>query len=198
MKQVTFAALTTLLLFVATAFAQPPAGGGQMQGQKIGIATSLQRGYATFKTNYTQAAAKMPDADYNFKPGSTPEARTFGQGIAHIAQAQFNQCSALKGAPNPMQGKQLEQELKTKAEITKALADSFALCDDLFAQVTDANAMDMVKQGNNEVTRAAALYGVLVHGNEMAGTAYVYLRSKNIVPPSTENAGRGMRGRGQN
>jgi hypothetical protein len=54
----------------------------------------------------------------------------------------------------------------------------------------------MVKQGQNEVTRAAALYGILVHGNEMAGTAYVYLRSKNIVPPSTENAGRGMRGRG--
>src|SRR5439155_17212723 len=152
MKQFTFAAVAALLLIVATAFAQPP-GGGQMQGQKIGIATSLQRGYATFKTNYTQAAAKMPDADYNFKPGSTPEARTFGAGIAHIAQAQFNTCSALKGVPNPMQGKQLEQELKTKAEITKALADSFALCDDLFAQVTDANAMDMVKAGNNEVTR---------------------------------------------
>jgi hypothetical protein len=95
-----------------------------------------------------------------------------------------------------MAGKQLEQELKTKAEITKALAESFALCDDLFAQVTDATATEMVKQGQNEVTRAAALYGVLVHGNEMAGTAYVYLRSKNLVPPSTENAGRGMRGRG--
>ena len=67
---------------------------------------------------------------------------------------------------------------------------------DLFAQVTDANATEMVKQGPNEVTRAAALYGVIVHGNEMAGTAYVYLRSKNIVPPSTENAQRGMRGRG--
>ena len=48
----------------------------------------------------------------------------------------------------------------------------------------------MVKQGPNEVTRAAALYGVIVHGNEMAGTAYVYLRSKNIVPPSTERAQR--------
>ena len=44
--------------------------------------------------------------------------------------------------------------------------------------------------------RAAALYGVLVHGNEIYGTGAVYLRSKNIVPPSTENAGRGMRGRG--
>ena len=62
--------------------------------------------------------------------------------------------------------------------------------------VTDANATEMLKAGMNEVTRAAALYGVIVHGNEMYGTAAVYLRSKNLVPPSTENAGRGMRGRG--
>ncbi|MBI3403166.1 MAG: DinB family protein [Acidobacteria bacterium] len=193
MKRVLPIASAAVLLFAAAfAFAQ----GGQVQGQKVGIATSVQRGYATLKTNFTQAAEKMPEADYAFKPGSTPEARTFGAAIAHIAQAQFGQCSGLKGVPNPMQGKNLEMELKTKAEITKALADSFALCDDLFAGVTDANATDMVKQGMNEVTRVAALYGVIVHGNEMAGTAYVYLRSKNIVPPSTENAGRGMRGRG--
>ena len=193
MKRFTFAVSAVALLFVAGfAFAQ----GGQMQGQKIGLATSLQRGYATFKTNFTAAAEKMPEADYTFKPGSTPEARTYAAVIAHIVQSQFAQCSGMKGVPNPMQGKQLEQELKTKAEVTKALADSFALCDDLFAQVTDANATEMIKQGMNEVTRAAGLYGVIVHGNEMAGTAYVYLRSKNIVPPSTENASRGRRGRG--
>jgi|SoiMetStandDraft_2_1073263.scaffolds.fasta_scaffold367932_1 uncharacterized damage-inducible protein DinB len=197
MKRVTclLSAIVVIILAITT-FAQPP-GGGQ-GGQKIGLATSLQRGYNAFKTNFTQAAAKMPDADYTFKPGSTPEARTYTQVIAHIAQAQFGQCSGMKGVPNPMQGKNLEQELKTKAEVAKALADSFALCDDLFSQVTDANATDMVKAGMNEVTRAAALYGVIVHGNEMYGTAAVYLRSKNIVPPSTENAGRGMRGRGNN
>jgi hypothetical protein len=193
MKRVTSVLSAAILASAAFALAQPPGGQG---GQKIGLATSLQRGYAGFKNNFTQAAAKMSDADYTFKPGSTPEARTYAQVIAHIAQAQFGQCSNLKGVPNPMQGKQLEQELKTKAEVTKALADSFALCDDLFAQVTDANATEMVKAGNNEVTRAAALFGLLVHGNEMYGTAAVYLRSKNIVPPSTENAGRGMRGRG--
>ena len=191
MKRVMFIASAALLL-APLAFAQPPAGGGQ----KIGLATSLQRGYAALKTNFTQAAAKMPEADYSFKPGSTPEVRTFGAAIAHVAQAQFAQCSGINGVPNPMQGKNLEQELKTKAEIAKALADSFALCDTAFANVTDANATEMIKQGPNEVTRAASLYGVIVHGNEMAGTAYVYLRSKNIVPPSTENAGRGMRGRG--
>src|SRR2546422_3776257 len=193
MKRVMYFVSASVLLIAPTVFSQPPAG-----GQKIGLATSLQRGYAAFKTNFTQAAEKMPEADYSFKPGSTPEARTYTQVIAHIAQSQFGQCSGLKGMPNPMQGKNFEQELKTKAEATKALADSFALCDDLFAQVTDANATEMVKAGMNEVSRAAALYGVIVHGNEMYGTAAVYLRSKNIVPPSTENAGRGQRGRGQN
>src|SRR5882724_12846795 len=182
MKRVMIIASAAVLLLAPLAFAQPPAG------QKIGLATSLQRGYAGFKTNFTQAAAKMSEADYSFKPGSTPEARTYAQVIAHIAQSQFGQCSGLSGMPNPMAGKNLEQELKTKAELTKALADSFALCDKAFEAVTDANATEMVKAGNNEQTRAASLYGVIVHGNEMAGTAYVYLRSKNIVPPSTENA----------
>ena len=193
MKRVLYA-IPVVALFATVAYSQAP--GGQTQGQKIGLATSLQRGYNGFKTNFTQAAEKMPEADYTFKPGSTPEARTYAQVIAHIAQAQFGQCAGLKGVPNPMAGKQLEQELKTKAEVTKALADSFALCDDLFSSLTDASATEMVKAGQNEQTRAASLYGVIVHGNEMAGTAYVYLRSKNIVPPSTENAQRGRMGRG--
>ena len=191
MKRVLYA-IPVVALFATVAYSQAP--GGQMQGQKIGLATSLQRGYNGFKTNFSAAAEKMPEADYGFKPGSTPEARTYAQVIAHIAQAQFGQCSGLKGVPNPMAGKQLEQELKTKAEVTKALADSFAMCDELFANLTDASATEMVKAGQNEQTRAASLYGVIVHGNEMAGTAYVYLRSKNIVPPSTENAQRGRRG----
>jgi hypothetical protein len=191
MKRVTYFVSAAVLLFAATTFSQPPAGAPQ----KIGLATSLQRGYAGIKTNFTAAADKMPEADYTFKVGSTPEARTYGQLIAHIAQAQFGQCSALNGVPNPMQGKNLEQELKTKAELTKALGDSFALCDTAFAAVTDANATEMVKQGQNEVTRAAAMYGVIVHGNEIAGTAYAYLRTKNLVPPPTERAQAG-RGRG--
>lgn len=185
MKRVLYA-VPVVALFAGAAFSQMPAG------QKVGLATSLQRGYANIKQNLTQEADKMPDADYTFKPGSTAEARTFAQVIAHVAQAQFGQCSAMKGVANPMQGKNLEQDLKTKAEITKALADSFALCDDLFAQTTDESATQFIKIGQNELTRAAALYGLIVHGNELYGTGAVYLRSKNLVPPSTERAmGRG-------
>jgi DinB superfamily len=194
MKRVTGIHLAAVLMFAAAALAQPP-GGGQ-GGQKFGLATSLQRGYANLKMNLTQEAEKMPEADYTFKPGSTTDVRPFGQVIAHVAEAQFGQCSAVNGVPNPMQGKHLEQELKTKAEIVKALADSFALCDTAFSSTTDENAVQFVKQGPNELTRAAALYGVLVHGNEIYGTGAVYLRSKNIVPPSTERM-RSGRGRGQ-
>src|SRR5437764_996051 len=183
------------LLFVGvTAFAQQPPAAAAQGGQKIGIAQSLQNGYNNLKRNLTQAAEKMPEADYSFKPGSMPEVRNYGQLFDHVATAQFAQCSAVKGVPNPNQGKNLEEELKTKADTAKALADSFALCDEAFSSTTDENALQPVRQGNNEVTRAAALYGVLVHGNEMYVTAAVYLRSKGIVPPSTE--GRGRRGRG--
>jgi len=193
MKRLMYFASAAVLLAAPTVYSQqPPAA-----GQKIGLATSLQRGYAGIKANFTAAAEKMPEADYSFKVGSMPEARTYGQLIAHIAQAQFGQCSGLTGVPNPMAGKNLEQELKTKAEVTKALADSFAICDDAFASTTDENAVQFIRQGPNEATRAAALYGVLVHGNEMYGTGAVYLRSKNLVPPSTERASQG-RGRGQN
>ncbi len=192
MKRATLALLAAVLIVTVSALAQPP-GGRDQGGQKLGLAASLQRGYANIKMNLTQEAEKMPEADYSFKPGSTPDVRPFGQVIAHVAEAQFGQCSAVNGVPNPMQGKRLEQELKTKAEIVKALADSFALCDTAFSSTTDENAVQFVKQGQNEVTRAAALYGVLVHGNEIYGTGAVYLRSKNIIPPSTER----MQGRGR-
>jgi uncharacterized damage-inducible protein DinB len=183
-----------LIIVAAAAGAQQPPAAGAQGGQKIGIAQSLQNGYNNLKRNLTQAADKLSEADYSFKPGPMSEVRNFGALFAHVAQAQFAQCSGVKGVPNPNQGKNLEEELKTKADITKALADSFALCDEAFSSTTDDNALQPVRAGNNEVTRAAALYGVLVHGNEMYGTSAVYLRLKGVVPPSTE--GRGRRGRG--
>jgi hypothetical protein len=182
--------LVSALAFAAAAFAQ--GGGGQMGPQKITLATTLQRGYAGLKQNLTAEADKMPEADYGFKPGSMPEVRPFSALFGHVANAQFNACAVAKGVPNPNQGNNLEQKT-AKADVVKALADSFAFCDDAFSSLTDDNLLQMVKQGQNEVTRAGVLMGVIVHGNEMYGTGAVYLRSKGIVPPTTER----MQGRGR-
>jgi DinB superfamily len=180
-----------VVLTAGAAFAQgPPAG------QQLGLAASLQRGYNSVKQNLTEEAEKMPEADYNFKPGPAPELRSFGLLFAHVAQAQFGSCAVALGVPNPNQGHNLENELKTKAEFTKALADSFALCDKAFAALTDQNAMEMVKQGQGEIARAAVLANTVIHSNEMYGTGSVYMRAKGLVPPSTERASQMQGGRG--
>jgi hypothetical protein len=182
-----------IVLAATAAIAQAPTG-QPAAGQKVGLATSLQRGYANIKMNLTQAAEKMPDADYNFQPPGTKDIRPFGALFGHVVNSQFNQCAAAKGVPNPNQGTDIEKTKTAKADLTKALADVFAFCDDAFSSLTDETAAQFVKQGQNEVTRAAVLYGVIVHGNEMYGTSNVYLRLKGIIPPSTER--QGQRGRG--
>jgi hypothetical protein len=172
------------------ASAQPPP-----PGQKLGLAANFQREYAAIKKDLLQAAETMPEADYGFRPSSMPEVRTFGQLFGHVANTQFSTCAAVKEVPNPNLGNDNEKTKVMKAEVVKALADSFAFCDEAYRSLTDANAHDLIKLAQGEIARAAALANNLAHNNEMYGTAGVYLRAKNIVPPSTDNAARGT-GRG--
>jgi len=181
--------VAALMLMAPVAIAQQPAG------RKAGLATVLQLSYGGIKADLVAEAEKMPEVDYSLKPGPMPEVRTFGQLFAHVAAGQFGTCAVVKGVPNPVAGKNLEQELKTKAEFVKALADSFAFCDDAFSSTTDENALQFVSQGPNELTRASVLYGLLAHNAEMYGIGTVYLRLKGIVPPSSE---RQTKGRGGN
>jgi hypothetical protein len=171
---------TFVTLISAAAAAQIPAG------QKVGLVTYLKAGYEGLKANLTAAAEKMPETDYGFKPGAMQEVRTYGQLFAHVAAGQFGACAAMKGVPNPIQGRNVEQELKSKPEFVKVLADSFAFCDDVISGLTDQNATELIKQGQGEVARSAAIAGLIAHNSEMYGISTVYLRAKNIVPPSTE------------
>jgi hypothetical protein len=70
---------------------------------------------------------------------------------------QFNNCAAVKGVANPNLGNDNERTRVAKADVVKALADSFAFCDDAYAGLTDANAHDLVKLGQGEIrTRGGA------------------------------------------
>jgi len=159
----------------------PPSG-------PTGIAAGLQRNYAFVKMLLTQAAEKMPEADYAFKP--TPDIRTYGQIFGHVANAQFGQCSEVRGIANPNAATNFEQKT-AKADVVKALADSFAVCDPAFASLTDQNAVEMISGRGGQAARAVALMGVLDHGSEMYGISTVYLRLKGLVPPGTEMMQRG-------
>lgn len=179
-----------VLLAASTGSAQAPAG-----GQKISLAQGLQRSYNGIKTNLNEAAAKMPDADYSFTP--SPEIRTYAGQLAHVAYWNYFFCAAAKGEPTPIPGSDVEYEKTktTKADVVKVLADSFAYCDPAFAALTDASAVQLVKQGQNEVARGSVLANAVSHDNEEYGIITVYLRAKKMVPPSTERAQRGRGGR---
>lgn len=165
------------LLLATGTLAQAPAPG------KITLAAGILRNYDAVKRNLQEAADKMPDADYSFKP--TPEIRSYGQLFGHVANAQFGTCAAAKGEPNPNQGNDNERKT-TKAEFVKALNDSFAYCDPVYRSLTDETAVQFIKRGQNEIARAVALTDNVAHNDEMYGISTVYLRLKGHVPPSTE------------
>jgi len=189
MKRVTCIA-AGLMLFAVSSAAQAPAA-----GQKVGLATSLQRAYGTLKGNLTQAAEKMPEANYGFKPASDPDLRTYGQWIGHQADNQFINCATIKGVPNP-NPPQSNEKKATKTDLVKALADAFAFCDAAISALTDQSALQMVKQGEGETARGGVVSALLSHGLESYGIVVVYLRAKGIAPPNAAPArgGRGRRG----
>ena len=185
MKQVV-CIVAGLMVFAVCAAAQAPAA-----GQKVGLATSLQNAYATLKGNLTQAAEKMPEANYAFKPAPDPDLRTYGQWIGHQADNQFTNCATLKGVPSPSPAQGNEKKV-TKAELVKALADAFAFCDGAMSALTDQNALQLIKQGEGETARGGVVSALLSHGLESYGIAVVYMRAKGVAPPAAAPAaGRG-------
>lgn len=182
-KSVIAMALLTASLMVGTAV--PLAAQPIPAGMKVGLAQYLGAAYGGVKGDLTEAAQAMPEVDYGFKPAAAPEMRTYGQLFAHVATGQFDTCATVKGVPNPYGGKNLERDLKSKADLLKALADSFAFCDDVFSGTNDENAAQFVKMGQGEIARSAVMTGILAHNSEMYGIATVYLRAKGLVPPST-------------
>ena len=128
----------------------------------------------------------MPEDGYGFTP--TPAERNFGGWVAHVADAQTGTCSRISGTPKNINA----GSKTTKADLVAALKDSFDTCDAVYDSLTDANAGDSIAGGRGPGVRLALLAGNVAHDNECYGSMAVYLRLKDIVPPST--AGRGTPG----
>lgn len=178
----------TLVTLSAAAMALPSAALAQQAPaaapQTFTLSGNMIRGYQNVQRNLTEAAEKMPEESYSFKP--TPEVRPFGQLVAHVALSQFGTCAALKGDAAPPHKDDKEEAAHTKAELVALLKESTAYCDPLLTALKDEDMTTLTKAGQNQVAKGLFLVGTNTHGNEMYGTMAVYLRLKGIVPPSTE------------
>jgi uncharacterized damage-inducible protein DinB len=165
------------------------AAGPRAQTTSPFIAELKRYYYEAVKRNLSAMVEKMPEEHFAFKP--VPEIRSFGEAVAHVADAQARNCHLVSGAGS----KTLDADRrKTKAELIAALKESFAICDVTFAALTDVQANDMVKMGQSgfQLTKLSLLVSMIAHSNEQHGYLAVYLRLKGIVPPTTEamSAGR--------
>ena len=189
-----FAALLALAPAAAMAQGNAPAAQTPPAPQTFTLAAAMQRGYQGAQRNLLEAAEKMPEADYAFKP--TGEVRPFGHIVAHIALSQFGGCATLKGEKSPKAGEK-EEAPRSKAELVALLKESQAFCEPVIASITDENLTQLTKSGQNQVARGLFLHGNVVHANETYGVMTVYLRLKNIVPPTTERQNNARRGSSQ-
>jgi hypothetical protein len=147
------------------------------------LSGEMLRGYQSVQRNLVEAAEKMPEANYGFRP--TPEIRPFGQLVAHAALTQFGTCSLLKGEPSPRKDEK-EDAPRTRAEAIALLKASTEYCDPLVTPLTDTTMPEMVKVKDMHVAKGLLPASLISHGQEMYGTMAVYLRLKGIVPPTTE------------
>jgi uncharacterized damage-inducible protein DinB len=136
------------------------------------------------KNYVTKSAEKVPEELYSFKP--TPAVRSFGAIVAHVADGNYLFCSKVKGedSPSPMQA--VEKGKTTKADIQKALAESYAYCDAAIAGVQAAQLADKVDFFGMEQTKLSMIGFAAVHSFEHYGNLVTYMRLKDIVPPSSE------------
>ncbi len=137
--------------------------------------------YNMVKDWVTKAAAAVPEADYAFKP--TPDVRSFGALLGHIANATGMICTMANGTKSPLAGN--AEQLKTKAEVQKALADTFAACDAVWNAVTPAWNTETVGLFGAQQTRMAVVTFNTAHTMEHYGNIVTYMRLKGLVPPSS-------------
>ena len=114
--------------------------------------------------------------------------RSLGALFGHVANANFMICAAAAGEKSPATGN--AEQLTAKADIQKALADSFAYCDTVWASVGTAGreawAGEPVDLFGMKLTRASALSFNAAHDWEHYGNVVTYMRLKGMVPPSSQ------------
>ena len=173
--------------------------GGQMTGSvpKIGPGTIIAPAktfdamLSDFEKEMMGVAKAMPEEKYGFAPGpgtfaSSQEpdfkgVRTFVAQVTHVAAANYLYAMMVGGTKLPVDPKTLAA-ITDKDKAVAALADSFAFAHTSFANLTEKNAFESVRE--NE-TRASLAGGLVAHGFDHYGQMVEYLRMNGIVSPAS-------------
>jgi uncharacterized damage-inducible protein DinB len=188
--------VVALVLCVAPVMAvsQMSSGPQAAVGTKASPAQSLDVLLTVFEKDIVPAAKAMPAEKYDFAPSAatfatgSPEkfdtVRTFGQQVAHVAEANYYFYSTLSGLKPDMDMSKIDKMVK-KDEAVMALEMSIAYAHRAIATITAENAFVTIKGADGMNTRATLAAFGAAHGYDHYGQMVEYLRMNGIVPPSS-------------
>lgn len=184
-----FCALSVVLTVPARAQFRIPKNAGAN-----GQLADLIKDWEVQKDMLLKAAEAMPVDKFDYKP--TPQQRTFGEQILHIAIGNVELISLL-GTKRP-------RPFKVKVDSTRAIPESTvkATKEEIIAMLSDAydfgiavlkeqTPASMNLKLNKETvyfgasTRGRVVWSLLAHAMDIYGQMVVYLRLNGIVPPAS-------------
>ena len=124
----------------------------------------------------------MPEDKYDFKP--TPNVRTFRDNVIHLVAENYLFFGRVAGENlgNPA------QNLKSRAELIKAVRESYDYGAKVWAGLTEEKALEMIEVRGQKVQRWSAILAAIQDNMNHYGNLVVYVRLNGLVPP--RSAGR--------
>lgn len=157
---------------------------GDFQRVNVNLSAGSRRLYDGGAMMLLLSAQKMPEEYYSFKP--TEADLSFGQMLAEVANWQYKNCSAVLGEKDSRS--KIEAAKTSKADLIAALKEAFAYCGKAYDGLTDASAAQLVTfsslAGPFPMPRQLLLDTNTGLNSLHYGNLMIYLRLKNIVPPS--------------
>jgi uncharacterized damage-inducible protein DinB len=178
-----------LLAASALVHAQGAAPAKPAIGTPIPPAQTYGKLLSGMEQEFVGAAEAMPEDKYNFAPpaalGEFKGVRTFGGQIKHVAESNYY----FFGGPSYSEAEDKAktdaiEKLTSKADIVKALKDSFIGAHAFIDGMTPENAFVQTAHG----TRAGMAAFGLAHFMDHYGQMVVYLRMNGIVPPASRGS----------
>jgi len=165
-----------VVLAAALAFAVPSA-----RAQSAVVKAEVLKDWTGLKDTMMKIADAMPEDKFGYK--STPAQRSYGEQVLHVATVNMALLGTIGGttaAPT------INAKATAKAEILKALSDSFDYGTALINEQTPDGMLQVVKaRFLGESTRARVIYFLVGHTWDIYGQMAVYLRLNGVTPPAS-------------
>jgi uncharacterized damage-inducible protein DinB len=157
------------------------------QSTSPGMAKELVAAWERAAADMIDVAEAMPEDRYDFKP--TPELRTFGDQLIHVAAVVQRFIDTAKGTKSES-GQ--PHNTMTKAQVVGLVKQTLQAGQEMMASLTDAQLLEPVKFpfGDRMVTRYGFWMGPLYPVADHYGQLVIYLRLNGIVPPATARRSR--------